>query len=269
MELINNEELLYLSRWVTLEIDEIRYGILDREWNLKNMRAAFTRVYFPLEGEGILTFGKEQVTLRPGNIYIVPSELNFSGFCPQSLHKIYVHLTLRRPDGSDLLSGINRCLVLPNSEERIRQAEELYRNVSLASVMKLKLLLYELLWEAISMSEPELPESKPYTEHTKAALAYIDKHLHAGLTIEEISSALFVSKLVLQKRFREDLGKSLGKYIDERIMSEAERALLDPKLSIKEISDRLGFCDQFYFSRKFTETHGMPPRTFRQMHNQS
>ena len=41
MELIRNEELLYVGKRVNLEIEEIRYGLLDREWNLKNLRASF------------------------------------------------------------------------------------------------------------------------------------------------------------------------------------------------------------------------------------
>ena len=35
----------------------------------------------------------------------------------------------------------------------------------------------------------------------------------------------------------------------------------------KDVSERLGFCDQFYFSRKFSEFHGFSPKRFRQMHN--
>ncbi len=268
MELIRNEEMLYLGRRVNLEIDEIRYALLDSEWNLQNLRASFTRVYFPLDGEGILTFGNEQITIRPGNVYIVPSELNFSGFCPKYLNKIYVHLTLRRPDGSDLLAGIDRCLVLPHSEERIAEVEELYRAADLRSVLRLKQLLYELLLDAIELAPPrDLPNVR-HSPQTKATLSYIDKHLRASLTIDEIASALFVSKLGLQKSFREEVGKPIGKYVDDCLMARAERDLLDPTQSIKEISDRLGFCDQFYFSRKFTQTHGMSPRRFRQMQNE-
>jgi len=290
MELIRNEELLYVGKRVNLEIDEIRYGLLDSEWNLQNLRASFTRVYFPLDGEGILTFGNETVTIRKGNIYIVPSELNFSGFCPKYLNKIYVHLTLRHPDGSDLLAGIDHCLVLPDSEKRIAEVERLYATPDLRSVLRLKQLLYEILLDALAIAPTRDLSIKSYSETTKAALAYIDEHLHASLTIGEIASALFLSKLALQKKFREaigeiasalflsklalqkkfreELGKPIGKYVDDCLMARAERDLLDPTYSIKEISDRLGFCDQFYFSRKFTETHGMSPRRFRQMQNE-
>ncbi|MBO5938542.1 MAG: helix-turn-helix transcriptional regulator [Clostridia bacterium] len=268
MELIRNEEMLYLGRRMNLEIDEIRYALLDSEWNLQNLRASFTRVYFPLDGEGILTFGNEEITIRPGNIYIVPSELNFSGFCPKYLNKIYVHLTLRRPDGNDLLAGIDRCLVLPHSEAHIAEVEELYRAADLRSVLRLKQLLYELLLDAIELAPPRGLPTARHSPQTKAALAYIDEHLRASLTIDEIASALFVSKLGLQKSFREEVGKPIGKYVDDCLMARAERDLLNPAYSIKEISDRLGFCDQFYFSRKFTQSHGMSPRRFRQMQNE-
>lgn len=268
MELIRNEELLYVGKRVNLEIDEIRYGLLDSEWNLKNLRASFTRVYFPLDGEGVLTFGNETVTIRKGNIYIVPSELNFSGFCPKYLNKIYVHLTLRHPDGSDLLAGIDHCLVLPDSEGRIAEVERLYATPDLRSVLRLKQLLYEILLDALALAPSRDLSIKSYSDTTKAALAYIDEHLRASLTIDEIAAALFLSKLALQKKFREELGKPIGKYVDDCLMARAERDLLDPACSIKEISDRLGFCDQFYFSRKFTQTHGMSPRKFRQMQNE-
>jgi AraC-like DNA-binding protein len=60
------------------------------------------------------------------------------------------------------------------------------------------------------------------------------------------------------------INMALGKYIDDRILAEAERLLLNTNLSIKDISDKLGFCDQFYFCRKFTFYYGVSPIKHRQ-----
>ena len=38
-------------------------------------------------------------------------------------------------------------------------------------------------------------------------------------------------------------------------------------LSALEISERLGFCDQFYFSRRFKEKYGSSPREYRKKTN--
>ncbi len=267
MKKIVNEELTYAEKRIRMEIVEISYGLLDTEWKIDDLRASFTRVYIPLEGEGIISIGGKDIHLVSGNIYVIPSDLSFSCFCPERLNKIYVHLTLTRPDGADVFAGLDSCLILKNCVGRAKEIETLYNAQDLQSLLRLKCLLYEILCDALVLSGAGDLEIKNYSEYTKSALAYIDSHLSARLTISEISAALFISKIVLQKHFKNDLGKPIGSYIDQCIMARAERELLDRALSIKEISDRLGFCDQFYFSRKFSEFHGINPRRFRQLHN--
>lgn len=268
MQLIRNEAMTYAQKRTNLEIEEISYGALDPEWNIENLQAAFTRIYLPLAGEGMIRYGDQTVHLLPRHIYVVPSGLSFSAYCPNKLEKLYVHLTLTHPDGTDLFYGMDSCIVLPDGAGRIERIAALYHADDVTSILRLKLLLYEILYEALAHTSPRKRQIKPYSDCTKAAISYIDSHLSASLTIADMASALFVSKLVLQKNFKADVGKPLGRYMDDCIMMRAERALLDPSRSIKEISEQLGFCDQFYFSRKFSQAHGISPRRFRQMHLQ-
>ncbi len=267
MQLFQNQIMTYAEQRIRLEIAEISYGLLDPEWQQDDLRAAFTRIYVPLEGEGIIRVGEQEIRLVPHHIYVVPSELSFSCSCPEKLNKIYIHLTLTRPDGMDVFAGIDSCMILDDRKGRAAEIEALYHGNDIRSALRLKLLLYDILDEALQSVTVKNGEIKSYSEYTKRALAYIDSHLSATLSIKEISSALFISKPVLQKHFKADLGKPMGQYIDQCLMSLAERELLDRSLSIKEISDRMGYCDQFYFSRKFSEHHGFSPRKFRQMNN--
>ena len=266
MRLVRNEELLFAAKRINLDISEISYGYLDADWNKEEISTAFTRVYIPLLGEGRVRYGAKELSLRPGHIYVIPSGLAFTGECDDRLEKIYIHLTLSHPNGSDILAGIGEPLVLEKVDREIEDICTLYHRMELSSVLRLKNLLFELLLAALEKAPAHAAPLSPYSPTTKAALAYIDERLSARLTIEEISSAIFVSRLVLQRCFRTDLGKPIGKYIDEHLMLLAERALLDSDESVKEISDRLGFCDQFYFSRRFTETHGVSPKRFRLAH---
>lgn len=267
MQLFQNQKLTYAEQRVRLEIAEISYGLLDSEWEHEDLRAAFTRVYVPLEGEGLICVNGTGIRLQPGNIYVVPSELSFSCSCPEKLNKIYIHLTLTRPDGVDVFAGIPSCMILKDSQNRAKEIEALYEGNDIRSVLRLKVLLYEILDEALQSVSTRDHVIKSYSEYTKKALEYIDTHLNATMTINEIANALFVSKLILQKHFKADLGKPIGRYIDHCLMARAERDLLDRSLTIKDVSERLGFCDQFYFSRKFSEFHGFSPKRFRQMHN--
>ena len=56
----------------------------------------------------------------------------------------------------------------------------------------------------------------------------------------------------------EEAGMSPGKYIDNMIFLKAKQMLSDPALTIGQISQKLGFCDQFIFpdaSRKIFGKH--------------
>lgn len=269
MKLIKNEEFLYSENRIQMEVSDIRYGFLDSEWCFDNLRASFTRIYIPIKGSASITYHETTTSLLPGNIYVIPAGLSFSCSCPEELEKIYIHLTLTHPNGSDVFWGMDTCLILPDTHQWAERACTLYQTNDLASLLQFKMLLYELLSHALTVAQPRPPHLRTYTPLTKDALAYIDTHLCASLTIHEIANALFVSQNLLQKQFREDLNKPIGQYVDDRLMARAEQYLLRETESIKEISDRLGFCDQFYFSRKFTQTHGISPLRFRQSHGGS
>ena len=93
-------------------------------------------------------------------------------------------------------------------------------------------------------------------------LAFIENHLSAKLTIAEIADEMFVSVSKLQKTFKREIGVSVGKYINDSLMLLASREVRSEK-SIKDISDMLGYCDQFYFSRRFSEHFGVSPLNYR------
>lgn len=259
-------QLLYAENRVRMEISEISYASLDPSWNFKDLRASFTRIYLPLRGMGEISYGGKTAQLIPGNIYVVPAGLSFSCACPNSLDKIFIHLTLTHPNGSDVFYGIPSCIILEDLDSTAERVARLCEHHDVSAVLNLKLLLYGILDRALTSSSPRQAAIKEYSECTKAALAYIDTHLYAGLSIGEIAGNLFVSKLALQKHFKEDVEKPIGAYIDTCLMARAELLLLNQELTIKEISEKLGFCDQFYFSRSFSKSHGISPSSFRKAH---
>jgi AraC-like DNA-binding protein len=58
-------------------------------------------------------------------------------------------------------------------------------------------------------------------------------------------------------------GKSAGELIRQRVLLEAKRLLAHTKLSVSEISFKLGFEDNSYFGRFFKKYNGLTPERFR------
>lgn len=82
-----------------------------------------------------------------------------------------------------------------------------------------------------------------------------------------MADALFIPPEQLRKAFRAETGIPIGKYIHNRLMTKAELEVRRGEFSVKELSQRLGFCDQFYFSRCFAQKYGLSPVKYRQKVN--
>jgi AraC family transcriptional regulator, transcriptional activator of pobA len=78
------------------------------------------------------------------------------------------------------------------------------------------------------------------------------------------ASELGVTTGTLSRLLTRLTGRSTKQVILDRVILEAVRLLRFSDLSIKEIADRLGFSDQFAFSKAFKRQRGEAPADFRQ-----
>ncbi len=67
----------------------------------------------------------------------------------------------------------------------------------------------------------------------------------------------------LRRRFREASGMALHTYALQCRTAAARKLLGESDLSIKEIADKLGYADVYFFSRQFRKNTGVPPAQYR------
>ena len=87
------------------------------------------------------------------------------------------------------------------------------------------------------------------------------------MTTAQVAEHCFVSKSTLTKYFQKELSTSVQKYLYDTLLSEASRILLKENLSVLEVSERLGFSDQFYFARRFKAKYGVPPNRYKKIYS--
>ena len=128
------------------------------------------------------------------------------------------------------------------------------------------LLKNQLTEDLLAFFEAERVGESGLSDHSPtvlAAMQIIRRHLSAQLTVREVADRLYVSERTLTKAFRRELGQTPGRYIDDMLFMEACRHLLLTNRSVGEISEQLGYCDQFYFSRRFKAQCGKSPAAYR------
>ena len=129
--------------------------------------------------------------------------------------------------------------------------------------METKHYLYSIICRCIEeINDIQIKNNSDLVIRTKDI---IEKNLSINLTVNDIADKLFVSPSAVRKKFKEEMGISIGKYIDDSIMNAAENDVRNSNMSIHQISEKLGFCDQFYFSRRFSQKFGIAPMHYRKV----
>ena len=148
------------------------------------------------------------------------------------------------------------------SDEDIPELQKLYdelsvfdkeriESISNVAMMMVKYILFE------NMLVPK------YDPSFERALVFINRNIARSLTISEISKETLVPKSSLYKMFHTHLGCTVNEYINSKRIKNSEELLMSGSLSIEEISEKLGFSTQQYFSKIFKQINGISPAQFR------
>lgn len=91
---------------------------------------------------------------------------------------------------------------------------------------------------------------------------YIIKHYRQQIKIADLADIVDRSPNYVTNTFKEVTGQSPIQYLHYVRVSAAKDLLKQSDMSLIEIADYLGFCDQSYFSKVFKSILGMPPSSF-------
>lgn len=93
---------------------------------------------------------------------------------------------------------------------------------------------------------------------------YLQTNYSNEINFTQIASDYNFSSSYLTKIFREHTGTSPIKYLIEYRIKIAKGLLKDTNLTIKEIAEKTGFIDQFYFSKCFKNYCGITPTQYKE-----
>ena len=98
-------------------------------------------------------------------------------------------------------------------------------------------------------------------------ILYIREHYMDDIDFSVLSNKLGFSSAYLTKIFGKYVHVTPLRYLTNVRINEAKHLLLNTNLSIREIGEKVGYPDQFYFSKTFRKIVGINPTTFRSQHS--
>ncbi|MGX5844905.1 GlxA family transcriptional regulator [Mesorhizobium sp. ArgA1] len=106
-------------------------------------------------------------------------------------------------------------------------------------------------------------------EILKRAVLLMQHHLEVPLTIARLAGKLNLSKRLIERHFRSELGTSPQAVYTQIRLDHARHLLLKTDRSISSIALECGFCDGSHLSRVFRHFYLRSPQEFRSQHGES
>ncbi|OGJ87145.1 MAG: hypothetical protein A2268_06585 [Candidatus Raymondbacteria bacterium RifOxyA12_full_50_37] len=158
-------------------------------------------------------------------------------------------------------------------EKRYSEKQNLWKILSIIMVLLVFLLVILTAYlfkrrHAKSVLENKqiiapLDLNSPYGENIKKAQKYILENYMKPISLKDVAAGIFVTPNWLSIFFSKGSGKTVTSYINEVRIKHAKKLLEETKLSISEISFKVGFNNFNHFINTFRKAENIAPGKYR------
>lgn len=264
------------------------YAQVSQHWEGKGLSSPFARLYYVKEGEGTISTPEAGLTMKPGNMYLVPSFMPHSMTCQSGLRFYYLFVYERYGTQSDIfdlysfpyeveanqaidLLFENYCNYYPELTLPYASAEDFYAHPSYREYAiryaqmdrSQKMQLQGFVWIVASFFMAKAQKIEEMDERLLKVIDYVKENVGKVIETETLANMVCLTKSHLERLFREKLGTSPLQYILRTKIQCAQRLLMTTNYSINVIAHEVGFDDPSYFIRVFRQKIGFTPQDYR------
>ena len=267
----------------------VGYAEHNGDWNWKNVRSPFARLYLVVEGHAKVEMQSTTYDLTPGHLYFIPAFTTHSYVCDSHFVHYYIHIyedseteesILDKWDfpfevdanGYDIdlmqqLAYINPFLKLPMSNPDVYDNHKtLMSNIDMnfrrpfCDKVESRGIIFVLLSRFLKHATPKADIAD---NRIRTIIRQIRQNLYKPIDVEGLADMACMSKDHFIRIFKKEIGETPNAYITKKRMEAAELLLITTNDTIKAISARVGYDDDSYFNKTFKRYSGISPQKYR------
>ena len=230
-------------------------------------------IHYILSGKGFFKCGKNIFNLKEGDGFIIyPGYLTYYQADQEDpWHYMWVGFSGLRVPRIIKQTGLSQDNPTFNYTED-GSFESAMRNISSFKKYSLEgeLIrdsnLYLFLSKLISIRpKNSLPtdNASALEEYVKSAIDYIEKNYAKDISVNEISNYIGINRTYFSHIFKNIMSQTPMEYIVATRIDKACLLLKNSNLTIADISNSVGYNDQFVFSKQFKRIMGTSPSKYR------
>lgn len=268
----------------------IGYAVHKADWNYKNVKSPFARIYLVKEGSAKIHLANDRVQeLKPEFLYMVPPFTLHSYECNDYFTLYYIHIYENQISGISVLEDLMYPVEINASEIDVLLVERLFNinpdislthydpliyddtqhlinsinyqsNKPLYALLETRGILYQLLTRFLMLSKNKY---EIVDDRVLKAIRYIRKNIDKQITVDELVDICCLSKDHFIRIFKKDMHTTPIKYINQKKIERAQLLLITGNKPVKDIAYDLSFENVYYFNRLFKRIIGMTPSEYR------
>ena len=263
----------------------VRFGrmLQQNHWNRQGTtQKSVNLLVCVISGTAVFTVGKERFHLNCGDTLFVPANTPYSADTENMCDYYFFHFDgemipldepvpyppVERDFSFDLPRVDNKRIVLKQKTETtdvhskfcacLTDCEDLHTSATFSGRLAMDNVLCRILLMLSQLAEQQyfLPG---YPVVLDKMLGYIRRKLTQPITIAEVCRNCGVSASYAARLFKKHLNTTMTQYITDQKLTCACELMHNTGMNISQIASYLGFCDVFYFSKRFKEKYGKSP----------
>jgi AraC family transcriptional regulator len=267
-----------LSEHINIKINSCNYMCHDANW-IENKTHIDYDLWLILDGTITVEARGKILKAGAGDAVLFYPNIPYMAYTSEnSCHFIYTHFDFGLGNTPGLLelfglAGVIRKDNIADESTIYESTFKKYRLKASMSSMMLKGSFIMLLAAVIGSCDKRKYEDMFDIVNSKnkntekltllqPVLNYVSENIHRPLRIAELSKVAGISEKYFITFFKSILGITPGQYIYQLRMNRARDYLSRKKCSVKETALRLGYPDQFSFSKAFKRCYKIPPSEF-------
>lgn len=228
-----------------------------------------------LRGQYEIRTQDQTILVNPGEVAMIGSDVAFTNIHHLDENGVmasrWIHCRFTVFDNIDLSSLFD--IPLKISGPQAEQAGDLIgqlltiatRPNSLLDCIRTNELAFKMLYILCEVSKPKFIDFEDirYSERLIPVFEYINDNLSAPISVKDLAKAAHMSLSRFFPYFKSQMQQSPMDYVKKTRITKACRLLVTTEWSISGIAERVGFSNQFHFSRVFKEICGETPSDYR------
>lgn len=243
------------------------------EWQELDYVPAYNKFYLICDGEGWLKIQDKQFYPTAGQLCLMPAHIkqSYSAINENTYRKYWCHFTATM-GGLDLFQWLDvpYCLDVQHNFGQIQQLfgelATLHADPSLTSRIREKAILFEIIAAFLTEADSKIQFVSGRAqdlERLQAIEQFITDHLSEPVTLEQIAKYVHLHPNYLVRYFNKHFNVSPLKYLNRKRMQKAKSLLSTTSLTVKQVSEQVGFPDTNHFSKAFRKENSCSPTEFR------